>query len=83
MPALERAVALPEVDDVAVGVGEDLDLDVPGPVDVLLEVDAAVLEGGLGLVAGGLEGGRRGSTSSRQTRMPLPPPPAAALISTG
>ncbi len=49
MPALERAVALAEVDDVAVPVAEDLHLDVPRAVDVLLEVDAAVLERGLGL----------------------------------
>ena len=56
MPPLERAVAVPAVDDVAVRVGEDLDLDVAGPVDELLEVDAGVLEGGLGLVAGRLEG---------------------------
>ena len=61
VPALERAVAVPAVDDVAVRVGEDLDLDVAGPVDELLEVDARVLEGGLGLVAGRLEGARRGS----------------------
>ena len=56
MAALERAVAVPAMDDVAVGVGQELDLDVPGPVDELLEIDAGVLEGGLGLVAGGLEG---------------------------
>ncbi len=55
VPALERAVAVPAVDDVAVVVGEDLDLDVPGPVDELLEVDARVLERRLGLVPGRLE----------------------------
>ena len=33
MPALERAVAVPAVDDVAVGIGQDLDLDVAGAVD--------------------------------------------------
>ncbi len=82
MPALERAVAVPAVDDVAVPVGEDLDLDVAGPVDELLQVDAGVLERGLGLVAGGLKP-ECSADSSRQTRIPLPPPPAAALISTG
>ena len=55
VPALERAVAVPAVDDVAVRVGEDLDLDVARAVDELLEVDAGVLERGLGLVAGRLE----------------------------
>ncbi len=55
MPALERAVAVPAVDDVAVAVGQDLDLDVTGLVDELFEVDARVLERGLGLVPGGAE----------------------------
>ena len=39
-------------------IGQDLDLDVAGPIDELFEVDAGVLERGLGLVAGGLQGGR-------------------------
>src|SRR5262249_50627981 len=37
--ALDRAVALAEVDDVAVAVGEDLDLDVARIGQVALEVD--------------------------------------------
>ena len=57
MAALERAIAVPAVDDVAVRIGQDLDLDVARPVDEFLEVDAGVLERGLGLVAGGLERG--------------------------
>src|SRR5205807_8151120 len=52
---LQGAFTLPEVDDVAVAVAEQLDLDVARPVDVALQVDAAVLEGALGLAAGGLE----------------------------
>ena len=55
MPPLERAVALEEVDGVAVRIGQELDLDVLGAVDELFEVDAAVAERGLGFVAGGLE----------------------------
>ncbi len=35
--ALDRALALVEVDDVAVGVADDLDLDVARPLDVALE----------------------------------------------
>ena len=62
MAALERAIAVPAVDDVAVRIGEDLDLDVPRAIDELLEVDAGVLEGGLGLVPGRLQGGGRGWT---------------------
>ena len=45
MAALQRAFALPEVDDVAVTVAQDLYLDVARLVDVFFEVNAAVLEG--------------------------------------
>ena len=58
--ALDGAVALAEVDDVAVVVGQDLHLDVPGLDDELLDVDAAVAEGGLGLGLGGVEAGAQG-----------------------
>ena len=44
MPPLRRAVALPQVDDVAVMIGEHLHFDVPRMLDVLFEVDAAVAE---------------------------------------
>ena len=44
MAALDRAVALAEVDDVAVRVGEHLHLDVPRILEVALDVDAAVRE---------------------------------------
>ena len=64
-------------------VGQDLDLHVPGPLDELLEIDAAVAER--------LErlGRRRGRAPlelvrrRRTTRMPFPPPPAAAFTITG
>ena len=46
---LDRAVALVEVDDVAVAVGQDLHLDVPRPLDQLLEEQRAVAERRLGL----------------------------------
>ena len=60
MPSLQAAVALPEVHDVAVVVGQDLDFDVAGVFDVLFEVDSAVLEGGLGLGSRGLNAGFEG-----------------------
>ena len=47
--ALHRAVALEQVDDVAVAVAEDLHLDVAGALDQLFEIDLVVAEGGLGL----------------------------------
>ncbi len=46
---LGRAVALEEVHDVAVGVGEHLHLDVPAVLDVLLDQDRVVAERGGGL----------------------------------
>ncbi|CAM5226496.1 hypothetical protein SNARM312S_02144 [Streptomyces narbonensis] len=50
--ALERALALAEVHHVPVGVGEDLDLDVPGPVDPPLHEQRVVAEGRARLTAG-------------------------------
>jgi hypothetical protein len=46
---LHRAVALEQVDQVAVAVAEELHLDVAGALDQLLQVDLVVAEGGLGL----------------------------------
>src|SRR5262252_5687846 len=48
MAPLDRALALAQVDDIAVLVRKDLDLDVPGLADVLLDVDGRVTEGGAG-----------------------------------
>src|SRR5205807_222309 len=49
-PPLQRAFALVAMDEVA-AVPEDLDLDVAGALDQLLDVEAAVAEGGFGLRA--------------------------------
>jgi hypothetical protein len=54
VPSLDRAVALTEVDDRAVRVREDLDLDVAWVVEVALDVDVRVREVGLPLAPGGL-----------------------------
>ena len=77
MPALERAVALEEVDDVAVPVAEQLHLDVPRAVEVLLDEDAAVLERGLGLGRRLVEAGEQrrlvaGHAHPRRRRRPRP-----------
>ena len=53
--ALARAVALAEPQGVAVGVGEDLHLDVAGPGQVPLEVELGPAEVGLRLALGRLE----------------------------
>ena len=52
---LDRAVALSEVDDIAVAVGQHLHLNVTGPVDELLHVETGIAEGGLRFPLGGLE----------------------------
>src|SRR5256885_80150 len=74
MPALGRAVALAEHPDGAVGVGEQLDLDVPRPVDGALEDEPLVAERGAG-------GAARAGQCLAQVRLlchELHPDPAAA-----
>jgi hypothetical protein len=78
--ALHRAVALAQVDDVAVAVGEDLDLDVAGIGQVALEVDRRV---GEELLAAAPSKAASSSEASSATRKPLPPPPPAAFTATG
>src|SRR5690606_8357690 len=53
--ALDRALALVEMDNVAVLVAEYLYLDVPRLIDELLDEDAVVTEGRDGLCAGAFE----------------------------
>src|SRR5205085_2500557 len=48
---LDRALALPQVHDLAVRIAEDLDLDVARPLDVLLEQQRVVAERRLRLAA--------------------------------
>ena len=57
MAALQRALALAEVDGVAMLVGQHLHLDVPGIEDRLLDINFAVTERALGFTAGALESG--------------------------
>ena len=59
MPALDGALAFAQVNGVAVTVGDDLDLDMPGLGHVLLDVDGGVAEGRAGGVGGGGEGGNQ------------------------
>ena len=56
VPPLARAVALAQPQRVAVGVGEDLHLDVAGPRKVLLQVDLGPAEIRLRLALGRLHG---------------------------
>ena len=54
--ALHGAIALAQVHDVAVVVGEHLELDVPRPLEELLHVDVRVAEGGERLGLGDADG---------------------------
>src|SRR5262249_48808726 len=56
MAALDGAVALEQVDQVAVPITEELDLDVAGARDVLLQEHLGNAEGGAGLAAGLFQG---------------------------
>ena len=52
MATLDRAIALVEMNDVSVLVGDDLDFDVPRAIDVAFEIDAGVTEGCFGFCLG-------------------------------
>jgi len=82
VPALDRAVPLAQVDDVPMLVGEDLELDVVRPLNVLLQEDLAVPERreASRLAASILVSN---SWSSRTTCSPRPPPPMDALTIRG
>jgi hypothetical protein len=54
--ALQRTVALAKVDRLALAIAKDLNLDVARPLQVFLDIDFVVAEGGLCLAAGGAEG---------------------------
>ena len=82
MAALDRALALAEVDDVAVRIGEHLHLDVPGILEIALDVDGRVGEVRLPLALGGLERARD-AVGALDELEPLPPPPEAALSAIG
>ena len=73
VPALHRAVALAEMHDVAVGVGEDLELDVPRFFKIFLDVDGIVAERRAGLGAG-----ERHRVEQRRLRMDDAHPAPAA-----
>ena len=81
--SLHRAVALAEVDRVAVAVGEDLDLDVPRLDDRALEDARRRRRTRAAPPTGRCAAHRRTRVAAATRRMPRPPPPAAALIIIG
>ena len=52
MTALDRTLTFAQVDQVSVAIPYDLDLDVPGFVDQLLDIHLAIAEGALGFARG-------------------------------
>jgi hypothetical protein len=80
--ALHRAVALAQIDRVAVLVGEHLDFDVARVLEELLHVHRGVVEGGPAS-ARVMVTALSSAASVCTTRMPRPPPPPAALMITG
>jgi hypothetical protein len=73
--ALQRAVALAQMDRVAVAVAEHLNLDVARIAEIFLDIDGVVAERGLGL---GAAGAASGVSSSASARHDLHAAPAAA-----
>ncbi len=78
MRALQRAVALAEMNDAALAVAEDLDLDMPRPVEIMFEIDLAAPEkrhpprAARSAAYGRVRRGR-GRPSCRGRRRPPPP----------
>ena len=78
MPALHRAIALEQMDEVAVLVAEQLHFDVPGAADELFEEHVGDAERGAGLAPGLLQGvvelvGACGPRACRGRRRPSTP----------
>ena len=80
--ALDGALPLPEAQQVAVGIADDLHLDVPGPDDVLFEDYGVVPEGGHGLPSGALHGFRKLAGLRDGAHSP-PPTPESGLDEDG
>ena len=82
MPALDGAVAFTEDGEATRPVAEQLDLDVPGRLDELFDVDRPVAEGGQRLAPRASRAVSSAPAASTR-RTPRPPPPAAALTRIG
>ena len=67
--ALQRAIALEQMDDITVGIAENLHLDMARALDVFFDQDIRVASAK--------------SAASSTLRIPFPLPPATALMRTG
>ena len=80
--ALERAIALAEMDHGALVVGEDLHLDMARLVEIFFDIDGVVAERRLGLAPRHGQRRRQGIRGFRDLHA-APAAPPAALINTG
>ena len=80
--ALQRTIALAQMHRAALAVAQDLDFDVARLLEIFLDIDFVIAEGGLGFRLRGAKA-ISSSASMRATFMPRPPPPAVALMITG
>ncbi len=72
--ALQRAIALAEMDGLALAVAQHLDFDVARLLQIFLDIDGVVAEGGLGFAARGRQRGGKFGRAARD----LHAAPAAA-----
>ena len=83
MAPLQRAFALVERDNIAVTIPKHLHFDVARAGEILFNQNLIVTERGLRLAFGARRAPRASSPGASTSRIPRPPPPAEALISTG
>ena len=83
VPPLHGAVASAELDQIAVGVAEHLDLDVSRVLEVPLHVDRAVPEEPVARRRAPRRAPPPAPPRRTATRKPIPPPPPEALTATG
>ena len=83
VPALHRALPVEQVEHAAMGVPDDLDLDMAGGGQVPLQEDLVGAERGLRPPAAPTPRRRPARRARRTSRIPRPPPPADAFTRSG
>src|SRR5690625_5845357 len=82
MPTLDRALPLAEVDDPAMTIPDQLELDMPGSDQEFLDIDRGIAEGSARLGLRGLALAREALGILGYTH-PLPPPTSGRLDQDG